>query len=195
MKKSVKMVSITFCAFLALASMGASGESSNRKPSVSTATSSNASVSLKSENSEQEQVVAHIGEYSQGEDLKLTFKSAKEYTTVKTENSFSDTKAADGKKIVILNFEAENISKEDQFVSMFYCKGYCDDISIEQKTLLVYPDDMNMLSGELASGKKLKGSIAYEVPKDWKKIEFKYEPIGDTKLLFEVDKKSVEKVN
>ena len=100
MKKSVKMASITFCALLALASMGASCESSNSKPSVSTATSSNASASSKSENSEQEQVVAHIGEYSQGEDLKLTFKSAKEYTTVKTENSFSDTKAAEGKKIV-----------------------------------------------------------------------------------------------
>lgn len=195
MKKSVKVASITLCALCALAAMGSSCESSNDKPVVSTDTSANSSSTNSGANAEEKQTVAHVGDYSQGADLKITFKSAKEYTTVKTKNEFAETKAEDGKKIVILNFEAENVSKEDQCVNMFYCQAYCDDMSIDQKSLIEYPDGMTMFAGDLATGKKLQGSVAYEVPENWQKIEFSYEPLGGTKLSFEVDNKSVEKVN
>ena len=78
------------------------------------------------------------------------------------------------KKYLVLFFDVENVSDEDQYVNMFYWDAYADDYEIDQETLIVKPDDYDMLSGDLAVGKKMKGYICYQVDKDWEKLEATY---------------------
>ena len=139
--------------------------------------------------------VAHIGEYSKDDKLKITLKSAKEYTKLQTDNEFANIDASNGKKILILNFEAENLSKEDDYINPIYCNAYCDDVSIDNKILIEYPDGMESFSGDINAGKKLQGSIAYQVPQDWNKFEFYYEPFGENKFSFSFEKSEVVVVN
>ncbi len=166
-------------------------ESGNQVSASSSASSANSNTA----STDTSGAVAHVGEYSKDDKLKITLKSAKEYTKIKTDNEFTDTEASKGKKIIILNFEAENISKEDDYINVFYCDAYCNDISVDEETLLEYPDGMNNFYGDIKSGKKLQGSVAYQVPEDWNKFEFYYEPIGGSKFAFSVDKSEVEIVN
>ena len=166
-------------------------ESGNQVSASSSASSANSNTA----STDTRGAVAHVGEYSKDDKLKITLKSAKEYTTVKTDNEFADTEASKGKKIIILNFEAENISKEDDYINIFYYDAYCDDVSVETDMLMEYPDGMQMFSGDIKAGKKLQGAVAYQVPEDWKILEFYYEPIDGNRFAFSVEKSEVEVVN
>lgn len=115
------------------------------------------------------------GNYIEKGNLKISLESAKQYDEITDESLGSYTaKPADGKKYLVLFFEVENISSEEQNVNMFYHKAYLDDYDIDQKTLLAKPEGYDLLSGNLAAGKKLKGYVCYEVDPDWQKLEFEY---------------------
>lgn len=213
MKRNAKIIMATLCSAVLLVGAGAAcGETSSKtskpvtissEPVESSATNSSQPVIVSSEPAESsvesseesadEKTVAHIGESATSDTLKIIFQSAKSYSVI-NEKSF-EQKPDSGKKYVILNFKAENVSSEDEHINMFYIKAYCDDMSITQSTLLYYPDGYKILSGDLAAGKKLQGAVAFEVPENWQKLEISYKPIGGTELKFEVTAKEVEIVN
>lgn len=113
------------------------------------------------------------GNYIEGGNLKISFEMAKQYDEIQ-QSEYLTAKPAEGKKYLVLFFEIENISSEEQNINMFYHKAYLDDYEIDQKALLVKPEGYDMLSGNLAAGKKLKGYVCYEVDPDWQKLEFTY---------------------
>lgn len=116
-----------------------------------------------------------LGNFIEKGNYKFSFVDAKQYDEIKDpENEFLDATPSEGKKYLVLFFEVENISSEKQNVNLFYYKAYLDDYDIDQETILAHPEGYEMLSGDLAPGKKLKGYVCYEVDPDWKKLEFTY---------------------
>ncbi|MGN1432919.1 MAG: DUF4352 domain-containing protein [Ruminococcus sp.] len=113
------------------------------------------------------------GNYIEKGNLKISLESAKQYDEIQ-QSEYYTAKPEDGKKYLVLFFEVENISSEEQYINMFYCKAYIDDYDIDQTTLLANSEGYDMLGGDLAAGKKLKGYVCYEVDPDWQKLEFEY---------------------
>lgn len=116
-----------------------------------------------------------LGNFIEKGNYKFSFVDAKQYDEIKDpENEFLDATPSEGKKYLVLFFEVENISSEKQNVNLFYYKAYLDDYDINPEAILAHPEGYEMLSGDLAPGKKLKGYVCYEVDPDWKKLEFTY---------------------
>lgn len=77
---------------------------------------------------------------------------------------------------VVFDFELENSTKEEITFSYFYATdAYCDDYAIETSFNGDAATKKNALSGTLAPGKKLNGSLVYEVPEEWNKIEIVFD--------------------
>lgn len=102
-------------------------------------------------------------------ELKITILSAGEYTS---DNQF--IQPADGKIFYKVDLEMENTSEKDTTVSsMIGFEAYEDGYSISE----TYASGVeNGLDGSLAAGKKIKGSLVYEISKDWKELEVQYKP-------------------
>lgn len=119
-------------------------------------------------------------------DLKITLKNVKVYDEITGE--YLSDKPENGKKYLVLFLEAENLSLDDKNINLFYYDAYIDDKSIENKVLFTEPEGEKIFSGDIASGKKLSGFVAYEVDKDWQKFEFTYKDdalLNGTKYNFE----------
>lgn len=101
--------------------------------------------------------------------LTITILAAAEYTS---ENQF--IQPADGKIFYKIDIEMENTSDKDTTVSsMIGFEAYEDGYAINQ----TYASGVeNGLDGSLAAGKKIKGSLVYEINKDWKELEVQYKP-------------------
>lgn len=106
-----------------------------------------------------------VGDVVEASDLKISFLDAKEYTS---DNEFMQPK--DGNVYYKMDFEFENISDSDQYVSSFNFKCYADGYDMEQS----YMDGMD-LDATLSPGKKTKGSVFFEVAKDSEEITLEYE--------------------
>lgn len=116
---------------------------------------------------------AKVGEFIQGETWKISLLDAKQYDVIPDE--YFETKPdIEGNKFVVLFFEVENISDSDEHFNMFFFESYVDDYSIQSKMLLSDVEGYSALSGDVASGKKLKGYVAFEVESDWQEIEYSY---------------------
>ena len=76
---------------------------------------------------------------------------------------------ADGMKYAYIELEVENLSDSDQTISYFSFTCYADGVSCNG----FYGMD-DALSSSLSPGRKAKGTIAFEVPKDAQVIEFEF---------------------
>lgn len=86
--------------------------------------------------------------------------------------------ARDGKEFVILTFEIENITSEQQTFNFFYLSSYIDDYKTPMTVLSQRIDGASMLgANEIAPGKKIKGYLAYEADLNWKKIDVSYKDL------------------
>lgn len=107
-----------------------------------------------------------VGEVVNTDDMEIKYLSVKDY---KSDNEFIQPKK--GYKYIRAEFEFVNKSEEDDLaVSTFNFSCNADDYDAET----VYMDD-NELDADLSPGKKTKGPIYFEVPKDAKSIEIQYE--------------------
>lgn len=106
-----------------------------------------------------------VGDVVETSDLKISFIDAGEYTS---DNEFLQPK--DGNVYYKMDFDFENVSDSDQYVSSWDFKCYADGYDMEQS----YMDGME-LDATLSPGKKTKGSVFFEVPKDSKEITLEYE--------------------
>lgn len=108
----------------------------------------------------------NVGEVVQTDDVKISYKSSKEYTDY---NSYS--KPQTGNKVIRVEFEFENISDGDIYLQNMDC--YADGEKCES---YYYADDFKSPSLEsLSKGKKVKAVLYYEVPKSAEEIIIEYE--------------------
>ncbi|MEE1411626.1 MAG: DUF4352 domain-containing protein [Bulleidia sp.] len=90
----------------------------------------------------------------------------------------------EGKEYLALIFDIENTTSADTYISSTDFSAYCDEYAVNEymlSVLLPQLDQLNHLHGDLASGKKIKGYIVYEIPGDFKKVEIRYSSVFDYK--------------
>lgn len=93
-------------------------------------------------------------------------------TELKENNGTEFFEPEAGNVFVGIKFNIENISSEEQSVStMLLFDGYVDDVKCDYSINASCAFDEGTLDGSIASGKKLVGWYALEVPKNWKTIE------------------------
>lgn len=76
-----------------------------------------------------------------------------------------------GYKVIQATFEFENVGTTDKLVSSYDFTCYADGYNCEE---FYYIDDSSF-GATLSSGKKTKGNVYFEVPKDAKEITLEYE--------------------
>ncbi len=117
---------------------------------------------------------AGIGQYIEKGNWRISLLDAKTYTDIPSDNEFFKQEAASGKEYLILFFEADNISDEDDYFNYLYFSAYADDTSVDIATLMGDIDGFGSVSGDVAAGKKIKGYAAWEVDTGWNSFEVSY---------------------
>lgn len=125
-----------------------------------------------SEESKEESTVAKVGQSVEGPDWKISPLSAKTYEKVGDE--YFEQTPADGKVYLICFFEVENVSDEDNYFNYFNIESYVDGYNESISILMSDVEDVSILTGDVATGKKLKGYLAWEVDPEWKELEISY---------------------
>ncbi len=113
-----------------------------------------------------------VGDTVTGNEWKITLESAKVYDEIADEY-YSDV-PKDGKKYLVLFFEVENISDKDSFFNYYYLESYLDGYGTTSVLTINKPEGYDDLTGDVASGKKMKGCLKYEVNSDWEELEVSY---------------------
>ena len=121
-----------------------------------------------------------VGEVVETSDFRISFLSAEEYVS---DNQFIQPK--EGYAYYKMEFEFENISDSDKSVSsMIGWNCYADSYKADQTWI----GDDKGLDASLSAGKKTKGAVFFEIPKDAQSIELEYETNfwTEDKLIFVV---------
>lgn len=97
---------------------------------------------------------------------------------VKESKGTEFNKPTDGNIFVLAEFLIENESDKELAISSMvsfeaYVDGYSTNLDLGA---LIEKDNGNQLDGKIAPGKKMKGFIGYQVPKEWKELEIKFSP-------------------
>lgn len=111
-----------------------------------------------------------------------------ELVSVTENNGSTYNTPADGNVFLLCEFEIDNQSSKDIVISSIISfEAYCDDYSINQSIAgQLEAGNKSQLDGSVASGKKMNGVIAYEVPKDWKELELTIDPTAFSFLSDEI---------
>lgn len=104
----------------------------------------------------------------------FNFQKAKTYDKITGDNQYLVDEPDAGNEYIVCFFEVTNVSDEDDYVNPLYVEAYIDDSSAKTSMILNKPDGYERLGGDLAAGKKTKGTLAFQAPKGWKKLEFTY---------------------
>ena len=149
-----------------------SGNDRTNRPSVAN-NSSNYTPGQSSKNAESNLSNQYsVGNTVVGEDWKITLQSAKMYDEI--EGDFYNDSPADGKRYLVLFFEVENVSNEDDYFNYYYIESYLDGYNTNFVITMNEPEGYGDLTGDVAAGKKLKGCLKYEVSSDWEELEVSY---------------------
>ncbi|WP_195891792.1 DUF4352 domain-containing protein [Anaeromassilibacillus senegalensis] len=144
--------------------------STNESSQISSSTPSSEAPS----SSEEKKESFGVGETAESGGVKMTLMSITESAGSKY------IKPNDGYVFLQCNFEIDNSSDKDLSISSILCfETYVDGYSTSQSITGLLNSDggkIDQLDGSVAAGKKMKGTIAYEVPKDWKEIEIRVNP-------------------
>lgn len=170
--KIILIVIVVICIIGALAGGGDEDEpkkvdNQQDNKTTTTATSKGTSKSTESQEENTDNKAYTIGDTIDDNGLLITLVSCDEYVS---ENEFITPE--EGNKYIKINFEIQNNSEKTENISSYVSfSAYADDYSIEQ----TYVDSSEKtLDGEVASGKKMNGSIFYEIPNDTKTLQVDY---------------------
>lgn len=179
MKKftSILLTVLILSLFAGLALGSSSSSETTVTPAEGTQTEDKKDTNETEQKEENKQVTVKVGEVLTTDQLKITFVSCEDYVE---KNQFLAPK--DGNKFIKLTLEAENIGKSDAMISTFEFKCYADGMAMDS----TYREDD--LSATLSAGRKVKGGVYFEVPKDAASIEVEYETNfwSDKKAIFVV---------
>lgn len=170
MKKTIIIILALLCVFSLMSCVEIKDESETKK--IGTVTTKEKE-QTKDTTPQETAPAATVGEYVQGEKWKISLLEAKLYD--KVGEGFLEDKPAEGKKFLVLFFEVQNISKEDDFFNRFYIESYVNGYNQSEKLLFVTDiDGYSALTGDVAAGKKLKGYVAWEIGSDFEELELSY---------------------
>lgn len=144
-----------------------SGTDSNPKK-VSQNNEENKDKDAKDNNEESESVQTEFakGDVVETKSLKVSFLDCGEFTDY---SEYSEP--AKGNKIIYATFEFENISDDNEYISTGDFSCYADGYDCKS----YYDFDQESLDATLSKGRKTKGKIFFEVPKDAKEIKIEYD--------------------
>lgn len=108
----------------------------------------------------------NVGEIYEDNSLAVRYVSVNDNFT--GYSKYADVKS--GYKIIKAEFEFENLSSTDQYVSVYEFNCYADGYDCEN----FWSTDDSGFSSTLSSGKKTKGSVYFQVPKDATAITIEY---------------------
>lgn len=78
----------------------------------------------------------------------------------------------DGNIFIEIPLTMENTSTNELAVSSLLCfAAYVDDYSMTEDLTARTCTDLTSMDGTVGAGKKMKGSLCYQVPEDWKEIQ------------------------
>ena len=144
------------------------GENTNNDSSKTTLTSGNIveSNSTEENNTTNVKEEYNVGEIYEDDYIAIKYVSLNDNFTGYSQ--YADIKS--GYKVIKAEFEFENLSSTDQYVSSFEFDCYADGYDCED----FYSVDDSGFSATLSAGKKTKGSVYFQVPKDAAEIDIEY---------------------
>lgn len=87
-----------------------------------------------------------------GDKWSISLQSAKLFDEIK-ENEFLTDKPEEGKQFLVLFFEVENLSAEDEYFNYLNFENYVDGYNQALKVLFTKPDGYSALTGDVAAGR------------------------------------------
>lgn len=171
MKKWPIILIVVIILIIGIASMGGDDDSSSAKKTGTTNDTTSSETTETSDDSEDSSSdgeisnVFYVGDIVETDEVKISYISSGE---VESENEFIEPDK--GNVFYQFEFEFENIGDSDYAISSlmsFNC--YADSYQAEQA---FFDTDID---GTISPGKKLKGTMTFEVPEDAENIEMEYE--------------------
>lgn len=132
-----------------------------------------------------------IGETATDGELNITLNSVRFVDVIENDNQFLEVEASEGKEFVILDITVENLkSDETQRIStllsteVFDGEGYTYNEDFSASVAL----EKGFIGGEILPGKKKRGELVFEVPKDVAELQFafKFDVFTGTTALFDL---------
>lgn len=174
-KKQVGALKWVIIGVIAIGIIGAASSGGEKKNNEITKVDSSGNVTsqqesensnIPSSNEPEEELVFDVGETADFKNVQVTMTNV-------TESFGSDyNKPADGNVFVLVEFEiANNSDKELAISSMLSFDAYQDGYSTSLSFSALMEKSGEQLDGSIAPGKKMKGSIGYEIPKDYNELE------------------------
>lgn len=149
---------------------GASGSDDTAAPDNSAANQTqqeNNSAVEPEQPSEPEEVTYKVGDTAVAKSYTLAIEDLK---VIDSGNQFIGPD--DGNIFVEIPLTLENTSTSDIAVSSLLCfAAYVDDYSMTEDLTARTCTDLTSMDGTVGAGKKMKGSLCYQVPEDWKEIQ------------------------
>ena len=136
-------------------------------------------------NTEEVKDIFEVGETAELNDVQVTLLSYKE------SKGSEYNKPSDGNVFLMAEFEIVNNSDSEMNVSsVMSFEAYADDYSLNYSFGALMDNEDRQMDGTIAAGKKMKGYIGYEVPKDWSTVEihFSDDVWSNIKFKFEIKK-------
>lgn len=166
-KKQGGKIKLIIAAIVVVFIVAAASQGGESEPKVKKVSSADGNEQGKENVTEQkkEDNAFFVGDVVETKELRISYMSAEDYTS---ENEFIQPK--DGFKYVKAEFEFENLSDSDEYISSGNFECYADGYDMEQQ----YFDGLD-LDATLSSGKKTHGFVFFEVPVDAAEIVFEYE--------------------
>jgi hypothetical protein len=170
---------------------GSGGNDSQPQKVTPTATQPSAAPTAndQADNKEQQEMptVFKVGETAELKGVKATV------TGIEKPEGDEFNKPEEGKEFVIVNMTIENASNEEINVSsMLGFHAYVDDTAVnEDLWAQTVKEGSNTMDGTVAPGKKLNGSLGYQLPKGWKVLEIEFQPdaFSDDKIVWQLENK------
>ena len=120
-------------------------------------------------NTEEVKDIFEVGETAELNDVQVTLLSYKE------SKGSEYNKPSDGNVFLMAEFEIVNNSDSEMNVSsVMSFEAYADDYSLIYSFGALMDNEDRQMDGTIAAGKKMKGYIGYEVPKDWSTVEIHF---------------------
>ena len=129
--------------------------------------------------------IFEVGETAELNDVQVTLLSYKE------SKGSEYNKPSDGNVFLMAEFEIVNNSDSEMNVSsVMSFEAYADDYSLNYSFGALMDNEDRQMDGTIAAGKKMKGYIGYEVPKDWSTVEIHFtdDVWSNNKFKFEIKK-------
>lgn len=165
------VILVIFGVLLISAAIGGGGDEEPKKVGDSSSSQSQDVQDNESSSAEPEKVVFQVGEKAELNDIIVSLVDV-------SENSGGNYMTPeDGKVFVVCEFDVENNSEKDIAVSsMLSFEAYFDDYSTGMNLSAMLSTGKDQLDGSVASGKKMRGVIGYEVAPEWANMEIRFKP-------------------